>query len=585
MVIGIDLVHAAVWRFDIQRKSGAGRAADFSEVSVVADLGELAVDLLGGTVAALENGFEGDALKDLGLVLVPAPGVDGTVFTPGECEALDRYVQEGGAVLILGDGEWPQPPQGPAPFGFASGDLAIGDPADPAQPHVRPYQFPAEVTGAHPALEGVTRAYLYRPKPVSARFPLTGLVEKDGQIFLGVARHGAGRVAVVGNAEMFARPFLGREDNARLLLNLLSWLLDGRHQGSAADLAAEVTGAYRFSGRDFSPTENLKNEPGPHVVDAGVYAHLFTGLADGFLRDSETDEEAFLREAELRFHEMPRVVRQAVSRFRQHGTDSGVLLVKGLPVDPALPPTPADPKARVRFASPLSELWLAAFAQALGEPIGYRQEKNGLLFQNVVPTPHNAAKLSSESSAILLDYHTETAFHPFMPDYVLLHCLRPDHDGAAKTISASLRMALPRLSLRERAILSEPLYRTGIDYSFGSSHGTKGNGPLLRVLYGDPFDPYLTVDPDLMMGIVPEADAALKRLHAVLHEVRRWVCLDTGDLLIVDNRRAVHGRSEFTPRYDGRDRWLQRVCVVRDLVPSAGHRRLRGRIIDTAFAV
>ncbi|MBO4272815.1 TauD/TfdA family dioxygenase [Microbispora triticiradicis] len=372
MVIGIDLVHAAVWRFDIQRKSGAGRAADFAEVSVVADLGELAVDLLGGTVAALENGFEGDALKDLDLVLIPAPGVDGAVFTPGECEALDRYVQEGGAVLILGDGEWPQPPQGSAPF-------------------------------------------------------------------------------------------LGREDNARLLLNLLSWLLDGRHQGSAADLAAQVTGAYRFSGRDFSPTENLKNEPGPHVADAGVYAHLFTGLADGFLRDSETDEEAFLREAELRFHEMPRVVRQAVSRFRQHGTDSGVLLVKGLPVDPALPPTPADPKARVRFASPLSELWLAAFAQALGEPIGYRQEKNGLLFQNVVPTPHNAAKLSSESSAILLDYHTETAFHPFMPDYVLLHCLRPDHDG--------------------------------------------------------------------------------------------------------------------------RDRWLQRVCVVRDLVPSAGHRRLRGRIIDTAFAV
>lgn len=95
MVIGIDLVHAAVWRFDIQRKSGAGRAADFSEVSVVADLGELAVDLLGGTVAALENGFQGDALKGLDLVLIPAPGVDGAVFTPGECEALDRYVQEG----------------------------------------------------------------------------------------------------------------------------------------------------------------------------------------------------------------------------------------------------------------------------------------------------------------------------------------------------------------------------------------------------------------------------------------------------------------------------------------------------------
>lgn len=146
-------------------------------------------------------------------------------------------------------------------------------------------------------------------------------------------------------------------------------------------------------------------------------------------------------------------------------------------------------------------------------------------------------------------------------------------------------MAVSRLSLRERAVLSEPLFQTGIDYSFGSANGEKGNGPTLRVLYGDPFDPYITVDPDLMVGLTPEASAALKRLHVALNEVKRWARLDAGDLLIIDNRRAVHGRSEFEARYDGLDRWLQRVCVVRDLVPSAGHRRLGGRVIETAFAV
>ncbi|HEY5875714.1 MAG TPA: TauD/TfdA family dioxygenase, partial [Ilumatobacteraceae bacterium] len=60
------------------------------------------------------------------------------------------------------------------------------------------------------------------------------------------------------------------------------------------------------------------------------------------------------------------------------------------------------------------------------------------------------------------------------------------------------------------------------------------------------------------------------------------VTLEPGDLLVVDNSVAVHGRSPFTPRFDGTDRWLQRTFVVSDLAPSAGDRV--GRIIATRFA-
>jgi alpha-ketoglutarate-dependent taurine dioxygenase len=34
---------------------------------------------------------------------------------------------------------------------------------------------------------------------------------------------------------------------------------------------------------------------------------------------------------------------------------------------------------------------------------------------------------------------------------------------------------------------------------------------------------------------------------------------------VLDNRKTVHGRKPFTPRYDGRDRWFQRVYLQRDL--------------------
>jgi L-asparagine oxygenase len=35
--------------------------------------------------------------------------------------------------------------------------------------------------------------------------------------------------------------------------------------------------------------------------------------------------------------------------------------------------------------------------------------------------------------------------------------------------------------------------------------------------------------------------------------------------VVIDNSTTVHGRNGFQPRYDGRDRWLQRMFVVRSL--------------------
>ncbi len=586
MLVGVDVVHASIWSLDFHRKSGLGRGAEFSDLGVIGPITELVNVCFGDTVHPLELGWDEEGLRDLALLVIPAAGVDGASFTEAECRLLETYVREGGAVLILGDGESQPTTSQHRPFGITAGGLLPGPCGDSPDSHLLAYDFTAEASSAHPAASGVGRVHLHRPKSVeSSLVSLTPLVEHDGHTVLGTAHYGAGRIAVIGNAEMFALPFLGRKDNARLLLCLLSWLCYAEPVRDIEQKVLRVVNEHRFTTRTFPRGENLKEEPGPHVIDARPYAHLLASLADGYLPDSEEDQEAFLAEAELRFHEFPRVIRHALTRFRRNSTDSGVLLIRGLPVDPELQPTPTNPAARLPKPTPMSELWLAGFAQALGEPIAYHQEKQGQLFQNVAPTRHNAEKLSSESSSMLLDFHTEAAFHPFMPDYVLLHCLRPDHERSARTINASLRMAVSRLSLRERAVLSEPLFQTGIDYSFGSANGKKGNGPVLRILYGDPFDPYITVDPDLMVGLTPEAAAALKRLHVALNEVKQWVRLDAGDLLIIDNRRTVHGRSEFQARYDGLDRWLQRVCVVRDLVPSAGHRRLRRRVIETAFAV
>lgn len=70
------------------------------------------------------------------------------------------------------------------------------------------------------------------------------------------------------------------------------------------------------------------------------------------------------------------------------------------------------------------------------------------------------------------------------------------------------------------------------------------------------------------------AGAALAHLHRRLGELAQAHVLAPGDLLVLDNRRAAHARTAFSPRYDGSDRWLLRVMTTLD---GRRHRRRSGR--------
>src|SRR5688572_9703749 len=101
---------------------------------------------------------------------------------------------------------------------------------------------------------------------------------------------------------------------------------------------------------------------------------------------------------------------------------TGVTLRPGLPVG-EVPATPAHP-TDVHGLDGTSEATLLAVAHELGEPVGYRPEHGGDLVQNLVPTRDEAHRQTSTSSAVELDFHTETAFHPHKPHVLLLLCLR-----------------------------------------------------------------------------------------------------------------------------------------------------------------
>ncbi|MCX4670993.1 TauD/TfdA family dioxygenase [Streptomyces sp. NBC_01381] len=90
----------------------------------------------------------------------------------------------------------------------------------------------------------------------------------------------------------------------------------------------------------------------------------------------------------------------------------------------------------------------------------------------------------------------------------------------------------------------------------------------------------LKVDFDATAALDAGAAAALERLRDAFVEASTSVPLRSGEMVFVDNRLAIHGRSAFTPRYDGQDRWLHRTFVLLDNRRTRGSRPGNGSILD-----
>ena len=287
-------------------------------------------------------------------------------------------------------------------------------------------------------------------------------------------------------------------------------------------------------------------------------------------------DDAFVQAAGHAARLLPAVIHDALVDFTDAAPQAGAIVLRGLPVG-ELPHTPASPTAPVTKDT-VSEFTLLTVARRLGQPVGYLPEHGGDLVQNLVPTQASADRQVSTSSKVSLMFHTEAAFHPHRPRYLLLLCLRGDEN--AFTTLSSIFEVLPRLPKPVVDTLFQPRFRTAVDESY--LHGRANMlGVAMPVLSGDRDRPTMVFDADLMVGTDEEADDALRALGAAVEAHQTAVALQAGDLLVVDNNVAVHGRSPYSPRFDGYDRWLQRSMVVADLAASAGDRD--GRVIVTRF--
>jgi len=195
--------------------------------------------------------------------------------------------------------------------------------------------------------------------------------------------------------------------------------------------------------------------------------------------------------------------------------------------------------------------------------IAYADEKEGRLVQDICPMP-GAERRQENSGSCLLELHTEDGFHPNKPHFISLFGLRADHDRVARTVVGGVRAVIPELDDEHVRALCSPNFRIKLSSSFVGADRQVWSRQM-PVLTGSPHDPDLCVDFHAMQATTPDAERAFDALRAAFDDHLHELVLESGDLAIIDNRKAVHGRTTFTPRYDGYDRWLRRCFTVSDI--------------------
>lgn len=224
-------------------------------------------------------------------------------------------------------------------------------------------------------------------------------------------------------------------------------------------------------------------------------------------------------------------------------------------------PTPLSLPAPNGYENELLNNAILEFASSFGQPYGFDNEQGGALVQDLFPIKKNETEQISSSSKIELEIHTETAFHPDAPGFIVLFCVRGDEN--AGTTFVELEDVMAGLTQKDIGLLSKKSFITTVDKSF-LDEGEENKEIKTEILHEG--GKKMVYDMTAMRGVDEESQTALNRFTELVHKEKHTFYLETGQIAVVDNWRTAHGRTQFTPRYDGTDRWLKRV-MLRKTVP------------------
>ena len=315
---------------------------------------------------------------------------------------------------------------------------------------------------------------------------------------------------------------------------------------------------------------------------------VLLSLVNKITASPSKETELFCKQSKNISKELPIRMQIELTNFVENGSKNDFLLISGLEnIDEKIPNTPQNNKFNVGETTNLAKLQAIVLC-FISDIIAYEAECSGNIFQDVVPIQKMEKKQTSLSSTTELEIHTEQAFSKLRPDLLSLACIRSDPN--AMTYILPVQYITDNLSYNEIELLKQPLWKTGVDLSFKLNNhefiegDIRGPIPILYDNYQYDGRYNLVFDQDLMFGTTEESTKLIGKIVDIYNKNRISHNLKPGEIIIIDNRHALHGRSPFFPNYDGKDRFLVRCFSVFDYNNSAYARDNDSRIVSAIYS-
>lgn len=310
---------------------------------------------------------------------------------------------------------------------------------------------------------------------------------------------------------------------------------------------------------------------------------------------STVEDDNFLREAITYAQELPRRIRHEINQFRLLETGGGLCLLRGFPIDDKeLGDTPSHWTNKPQSSPTIKQdIYFFLCSSLVADPVGWATQQEGYILHDILPVKGYEQEQLGAGSEVLLTWHTEDAFHPYRTDYLGLMCFR-NPDYVATTFASIEQLQLDektksklfeenyviypdeshleknRGKLRDEVLVSDHV----LQRSYEKINQMNSSPEKIAVLFGDPEDPYLRLDPYFMDDNIEDEEAKKAFDHIVkqIDENIEGYALQPGEILFLDNFKVVHGRSPFKARFDGTDRWLKRLNISKDIRKSRDSR-------------
>lgn len=269
--------------------------------------------------------------------------------------------------------------------------------------------------------------------------------------------------------------------------------------------------------------------------------------------DSEDGAEIMYSYLET-WSKFPERIKKKLLEFKFKGSNNSYLLLKNLPLKPNLCATPSKKHNVVSKERDFAVLLQSVISVSLGYLYNFKDKITSGLVDDVFPIKQDSKKQVGTNS-VFLEWHVEDGFHEMKADYVSLFCLRDDEKVQTYLMPAR------HLNLKE----SDQKQLSKFDYLIWEDLTFINDGELqsskVRVLDGTS-DPEIIYDPAYMEACSSESKSAMAAVRDSILENCLSLSLEQGDLLIFDNRRVVHSRNAYEPKFNGEDRWLLRTLIV-----------------------